>query len=251
VSGWFWRCPNCNGTEEWNACFLLHESTSDPQHFSENLNIKLRTCAKLGFLLSGNNTDWGCLRTRRWRRYLGPKKNVRNYIRSYLLCRLRGMGWFGCGAYRRETRDSYKVWLENLKKTSFWRYRRRWEDNIEMDVLNIWTGLKWLKIRFNCRLLWTQEWTLRTGTSLTESYQILKEGTISKSWRIDEFISQSDSESISQSLSKCMSESLSVTQLGRAFVNTVMNLRVPQRKHDIFWQAERLSVLKIITCTME
>jgi hypothetical protein len=36
----------------------------------------------------------------------------------------------------------------------------------------------------------------------------------------------------------------------RAFVNTVMNLRVLQRK-DTFLQAERLSAVQIMSCTME
>jgi hypothetical protein len=36
-----------------------------------------------------------------------------------------------------------------------------------------------------------------------------------------------------------------------AFVNTVMNLRVPWRKQDIFWQVEWQSAFQIISCTME
>jgi hypothetical protein len=36
-----------------------------------------------------------------------------------------------------------------------------------------------------------------------------------------------------------------------AFVNTVMNLRVPQRKQNIFWKSEWQPVFQIISCTME
>jgi hypothetical protein len=34
-------------------------------------------------------------------------------------------------------------------------------------------------------------------------------------------------------------------------VNTVMHLRFPQRRQDIFWQAEWLSAFQIMSCTME
>jgi hypothetical protein len=34
-------------------------------------------------------------------------------------------------------------------------------------------------------------------------------------------------------------------------VITLMNLRVPQRKQAIVWQAEWLSAFQIISCTME
>jgi len=37
----------------------------------------------------------------------------------------------------------------------------------------------------------------------------------------------------------------------RASVNAVMNLRVPLRKRDFFWQAEWQSAFQIISCTME
>jgi len=37
----------------------------------------------------------------------------------------------------------------------------------------------------------------------------------------------------------------------RAFVSTIMNLLVPWRKQDIFWQSEWLSAFQIISCTMK
>jgi len=36
-----------------------------------------------------------------------------------------------------------------LKGTSFWKGRRRWEDNIKMDLksgVTMWTGFIWLKL---------------------------------------------------------------------------------------------------------
>ena len=45
---------------------------------------------------------------------------------------------------------AYRVFCgENLGKETFGRPRRRWEDNIKMDVqeLGVWTGSIWLRIR--------------------------------------------------------------------------------------------------------
>jgi hypothetical protein len=57
-------------------------------------------------------------------------------------------------------RNAYRIFVRKPGgKRSLGRPRRRWEDNIKMDLRKdrmIWTGLIWLRIRTSGVLLWTQ-----------------------------------------------------------------------------------------------
>jgi hypothetical protein len=63
----------------------------------------------------------------------------------------RRMRWPGHVARMRESKGAYKVLVGKSEgKRSFGRLRRRWEDNIKMDLQELgwatWTGLIWLRI---------------------------------------------------------------------------------------------------------
>jgi hypothetical protein len=49
-----------------------------------------------------------------------------------------------CSTYGAK-RDAYRVLLETWGKRTLGRPRRRWEDDIKMDLqIGVWTGLIWL-----------------------------------------------------------------------------------------------------------
>jgi hypothetical protein len=52
----------------------------------------------------------------------------------------RRMRWSGHVARMDEKRNAYRIWLENHKKTLLGRTRRRWEDNIEVELREIEWG---------------------------------------------------------------------------------------------------------------
>ena len=62
------------------------------------------------------------------------------------------MGWEGHVARMGERRGVYRVLVGKSEgKRPLGRRRRRWEDNIKMDVqegggVEVWTGLSWLRI---------------------------------------------------------------------------------------------------------
>jgi len=59
----------------------------------------------------------------------------------------RRMGWAGHVACIREKRRVYRVLVGNPeRKRPLGRTRRRWEDNIKMDLQEAWTGSSWLRI---------------------------------------------------------------------------------------------------------
>jgi hypothetical protein len=63
----------------------------------------------------------------------------------------RRMRWTGHVACMRESRDVYRVFMGNPEgQRPLRRPRRRWEDNIKMDLQEVgwetWTGLIWLRI---------------------------------------------------------------------------------------------------------
>jgi hypothetical protein len=48
-----------------------------------------------------------------------------------------------------EIRNAYNLLVQRPdKKRQFWRSRRRWKDNIKIDVetSKVWTGIKWFKM---------------------------------------------------------------------------------------------------------
>jgi hypothetical protein len=102
------------------------------------------------------------------------------------------MGWAGHVARVGEGRGVYRVLVGRPKgKRPLGRPRRRWEDNIKLDLREIWIdGVNWIQLAQD-RVHW------------------------------------------------------------RAFVNTVMNLQVPQRKQDFFDKLIAQSAFQIIFCTME
>jgi len=57
------------------------------------------------------------------------------------------MRWAGHVACVRERRGVYRVLVgKPEEKRPLGRPRRRWEDNIKMDLQGVWTGLSWLRI---------------------------------------------------------------------------------------------------------
>ena len=62
------------------------------------------------------------------------------------------MRWTGHVARMGERRGVYRVWVGKREgKRPVGRLRRRWEDNINMDLqeveFGVWTGSSWLTIR--------------------------------------------------------------------------------------------------------
>jgi hypothetical protein len=90
--------------------------------------------------------------TRQWRRlhneelndlYLSP--NIIRVMKS------RRMRWAGHVARMAEKRDAYRILVGKPEgRRPLGRPRRRWEDNIKMNLqdmgLGAWTGLTWLRI---------------------------------------------------------------------------------------------------------
>ena len=72
-----------------------------------------------------------------------------------------------CSLYKSRTgerRGTYRVLVGKSEgRRPLRRPRRRWEDNIKMDVRGVgwvaWTGSIWLRIEIGGGLLWMREWT--------------------------------------------------------------------------------------------
>jgi hypothetical protein len=76
---------------------------------------------------------------------LYPSPNIVRVIKS------RRMRWAGHVARMGERRGVYRVLVgKPEKRRPLWRPRRRWEDNIKMDLWEVgcglWTGWSWLRI---------------------------------------------------------------------------------------------------------
>jgi hypothetical protein len=58
------------------------------------------------------------------------------------------MGWAGHVTRMREKRNGYRILEEKLEgKTPLGRPRRRWEDNIKIDLREIgWDGIDWIDV---------------------------------------------------------------------------------------------------------
>jgi hypothetical protein len=58
------------------------------------------------------------------------------------------MGWVGNVACMGEMRNGYKIFVEKSEgKRPLRRRRRRWEDNIKMDLKEIeWRGVGWMNL---------------------------------------------------------------------------------------------------------
>jgi hypothetical protein len=73
------------------------------------------------------------------------------------MIKTRRVGWAGDSQAWEGRRVRTGFWWENLNEITLGRRRRRWEDNIKMDLREIrwrvWTGAMWLRIEINDRHL--------------------------------------------------------------------------------------------------
>jgi len=129
---------------------------------------------KLGLSHWETNVCWGCLRIWCWGEYLGLRGtgwqgNGENYIMRSLMISTLYEILFGWSDQELDGRGMWHVWWTGQVNTLFWleaqrkgppgRHRRKWEDNINMNVKSV--GV--------CRLDWSgwvkgQELTLVNGT---------------------------------------------------------------------------------------
>jgi hypothetical protein len=98
-------------------------------------------------------------RTGEWRRLHNEKFNDLHSSPNVVRVRKsRRMGWAGHVAHMRERRGVHRMLAGRPEgRRPLGRSRRRWEDNIKMDLRKVgvraWTGLRWLRIGTGDRLL--------------------------------------------------------------------------------------------------
>ena len=155
------------------ACYHLVQNLLPSSFLSKNIKIKTHGTTILAIALYGCETWSLTLREERrlsvsekrvLRRMFGPKRDeVTQECRKlhseelndlYCIVRViksRKMRWAGSVAHMGERRGVYRVlvWKPEGKKL-LGRPRRRWEDNIKMDLQKVgwraWTGSIWLRI---------------------------------------------------------------------------------------------------------
>jgi hypothetical protein len=118
---------------------------------------------KLGLSLWERNIDWGFFENRVLRKIFGPKREedgswrklhndeLRNLYSSPNIVRViksRRMRWVGHVARMGEGRYAYRVLFGRFEgKRQLGRSRRRWEDNIKMDLREIGIdGANWIRL---------------------------------------------------------------------------------------------------------
>ena len=90
--------------------------------------------------------------TGEWRRLHNEEINdLYSSPKSVRMIKPRRMRWAEHVARMEERRGVYRVWVGKTEgKTSLGRPRRRWEDDIKMDLqevgIGLWTGSRWLRI---------------------------------------------------------------------------------------------------------
>jgi hypothetical protein len=105
----------------------------------------------------GKNTDWGSLRTGCWGEYLDPRRMKwqdagencimgRSIVSTFHQILLgRSNQGRGRGMWRTE------FWLKAWREKTTRQTRRTWEDNIKMDLKEIWIqGVEWIHLAY-CR----------------------------------------------------------------------------------------------------
>jgi hypothetical protein len=142
-----------------NASYRAVQHLLSSRLLSRNVKIKIYKTTVLPVVLYGCETwsltlrediDWGCLRTGCKGEYLDLRGmkwqvvGVNSIMRSCMVCTLHpvllgwsGQGWWdGRGMWRAWGRwGVHKTfWLVSLTGEDHWEDRRRWEDNIGMDL---------------------------------------------------------------------------------------------------------------------
>ena len=155
-----------------NACYHSGRNLLTSSLLPKNLKIKIYRTTILSVVLYGCETWSLTLReehrlrmseNRVLRRIFGPKSdegtrewsklhneelNDLNYSPNIVqVIKSRKMRWAGHVACMGERRDIYRVLVGKPEGTRpLGRPRHRWEDNMKMWDVGIWTGLSWLRI---------------------------------------------------------------------------------------------------------
>ena len=115
-------------------------------------------CVKLGRSHWGRNVGWGCLRTGYWGEYLGLRETGENYtIRSSMICtphpivfgviKSRRMRWVWHVARMGEEERRIQGFGGETWKRTLGRPRRRWVDNIKIDLQEVgYGGMDWFEL---------------------------------------------------------------------------------------------------------